>query len=239
MSLSLVRALLWIDPLVVAATALMGTVNIVAALCGAGGEAQLRIARRWSRMLLAICGVRVSVEGLEKIDPAASYVFVSNHLSYMDTPVVLAYVPAQFRFLAKRGLFLIPFIGSHLRRAGHISVPRGDPRAAMKTLAEAAKTVSQKRISLLVFPEGGRSDTGLLKPFKEGAAFLGIKSGVPLVPVCIAGTYEVLPMGSIHVKPGRVRLIIGDPIPTAGLVSRDRAAINKLLYERIAAAQDK
>jgi len=213
----------------------MGTLNFVAALFGAGGEVQLKIARRWSRMLLAVSGVKVGVEGLEKIEPGGSYVFVSNHLSYMDTPVVLAYVPAQFRFLAKRGLFMIPFIGSHLKRAGHIPVPREDPRAALKTLAEAARTVEEKRISLLVFPEGGRSATGRLQPFKEGAAYLGIKSGVPLVPLCLRGTYEVLPMGSIHVKPGRVKLLIGDPIPTKNLNARDRGAVNRLLHERIAA----
>jgi 1-acyl-sn-glycerol-3-phosphate acyltransferase len=234
MSFSSLRALLWIDPLIVLATSIMGTVNLAAALFGASGRFQLKIARLWSRMLLAVSGVRVTVEGLEKIDPEASYVFVSNHLSYMDTPVVLAFVPAQFRFLAKAGLFKVPFIGSHLKRAGHIPVPREDPRAALKTLAEAARTVQEKKISLLVFPEGGRSATGRLKPFKEGAAYLGIKAGVPLVPICMKGTYEILPLGSGHVKPGLVKLVIGDPIPTSDLTTRDRSAINKLLYERVA-----
>ena len=234
MFLSHLRALFWIDPLIVLATALMGSINMIAALFGAGGGTQLKIARRWSRMLLAIAGVRVTVEGLEKLDPERSYVFVSNHVSYMDTPVVLAHIPAQFRFLAKRGLFKIPFIGNHLRQAGHIPVPREDPRAALKTLAEAARTVVEKRISLLVFPEGGRSQACRLQRFKEGAAYLGIKSGVPLVPICLKGTFEILPMGSIIVRGGPVTLEISDPIPTENLTSRDRAAINKLLYERIA-----
>ena len=114
----------------------------------------------------------------------------------MDTPVVLANIPVQFRFLAKSGLFQIPLLGTHLARAGHIPVPRDDARAAVKTMTTAAQVIRERGISLLIFPEGGRSHTGELASFKEGAAYIAIRAGVPLVPIVLKGTREVLPFGS-------------------------------------------
>ena len=132
----------------------------------------------------------------------------------MDTPVVLANIPVQFRFLAKRGLFQIPLLGTHLTRAGHIPVPRDDARAAVKTMTTAAQAIRERGISLLIFPEGGRSQTGELAAFKEGAAYIAIRAGVPLVPIALKGTREILPYGSGHVRSGSVTMRIGDPIPT-------------------------
>jgi 1-acyl-sn-glycerol-3-phosphate acyltransferase len=177
--------------------------------------------------------VRVQVEGLEKIDTNASYVFIANHLSYMDTPVVLSNIPVQFRFLAKKGLFQIPFLGTHLARAGHIPVPREDPRAAVKSLSLAAETIRAHGISVLIFPEGGRSPDGALHPFKEGAAYIAIKAGVPVVPVAIIGTREVMAMGSATIRRGNVHLRIGEPIPTADLTLRDRHVLTAAVRERI------
>jgi 1-acyl-sn-glycerol-3-phosphate acyltransferase len=230
---SILRALLIADPLIVLATAAMGTVSLLVSLFDSSGRAQHSVARAWSRMLLAVSGVKVSVEGLEKISEHTSCVLVSNHLSYMDTPVVLAFIPLEFRFLAKKSLFKIPFIGYHLHRAGHIPVPRGNARASLKTLSEAARIIQERAVSILVFPEGGRSP-GALREFKEGAAYIAIKSGTAAVPVGISGTREVLPMGSIIVRPGKVRLRIGDPISTAGLTLRDRVRLNEQLRECIA-----
>jgi 1-acyl-sn-glycerol-3-phosphate acyltransferase len=153
----------------------------------------------------------------------------------MDTPVVLAHVSVQFRFLAKRGLFQIPFLGQHLSRAGHIPVPRGDPRAAVKTLAKAAETIQEKKISLLVFPEGGRSHDGVLRAFKDGGAYIGIRAGVPLVPIVLLGTREVLPYGSGTVRPGVVTLRILKPIVTENHVLKDRKALTDEVRELIAA----
>ncbi len=159
--------------------------------------------------------------------------FVSNHLSYMDTPVVLAHIPLQFRFLAKRGLFQIPFLGQHLSQAGHIPVPREDPRAAVKTMQLAAETIQRKKISLLIFPEGGRSEDGRLAPFKEGAAYIAIRAGAPIVPVVLAGTREVLPFGSGIVRSGPVTLRILKPIETAQLTLKDRGALTGKLHDLI------
>jgi 1-acyl-sn-glycerol-3-phosphate acyltransferase len=175
----------------------------------------------------------VKLGGLEKLQPNVGYVFASNHLSLFDTPLVIAKIPAQFRFLAKESLFHVPFIGSHLKRAGHIAVPREDPRAAVKVMSMAAKLIQEEGVSILVFPEGGRSDDGLLQEFKEGAAYIAIKAGAPIVPIAIAGTREILPMGSITLRGGEARLRIGEPIPTAGMKLSEREPLTTLVRERI------
>jgi 1-acyl-sn-glycerol-3-phosphate acyltransferase len=230
--LGFLRAAFFTDPLIVLATIVMGIASLVTSLFDPTGRAQHGVARRWARMLLRIGGVRVRVEGLERISPDASYVFVSNHLSYMDTPLVIAHIPVQFRFLAKKGLFKVPFIGYHLKRAGHIPVPRGDARASLRTLAESARIVRERGVSVLVFPEGGRAP-GAMRDFKEGAAYIAIKAGAPVVPLGIAGTRRVLPMDSLLVRGGDVRLRIGEPIPTAGLAIHDHRRLTQDLYQRV------
>jgi 1-acyl-sn-glycerol-3-phosphate acyltransferase len=232
MSLSLLRALLITDPLIYLATAVMGSISLFTSLFDATGRAQHAVARAWARLLLLISGVKVKVEGGEHIDPKGSYVIASNHLSFMDTPVVLAHIPLQFRFLAKKGLFKIPFIGYHLHRAGHLPVPRDDARAAVKTLNDAGRMVRERGISLLVFPEGGRS-MGELQEFREGAAYMAIRAGVPLVPVALVDTHRILPMGSVNVRPGRVAVRIGTPIPTSTLRIHDREALTAQVRERV------
>jgi 1-acyl-sn-glycerol-3-phosphate acyltransferase len=219
------RGLLWADPLIVLATIFFGTLSLVVSFFDPTCRVQIKVARAWARTLLAVSGVIVSVEGLEHILPGGSYVFIANHLSYMDTPVVLAHVPVQFRFLAKRGLFQIPFLGTHLSRAGHIPVPREDARAAVKTLQTAAETIREKKISLLIFPEGGRSHDGELRKFKEGGAYIAIRAGVPLVPLAIIGTRKILPYGSGVVESGRVILRILKPIETGNLTLKDRGSV--------------
>jgi 1-acyl-sn-glycerol-3-phosphate acyltransferase len=151
----------------------------------------------------------------------------------MDIPAVLATIPLEIRFFAKQGLFQIPLLGTHLNRAGHLPVVRGDPRASVKILQQAAHRLRNDGITPLLFPEGGRSPAEM-REFKEGAAHLAIKAGVPIVPVGLAGTREVLAMGSVIVRPGKVRVRVGDPIETAGLKSHDRAELNSRLRERIA-----
>ena len=225
--MSFLRALLITDPLVVIATIVFGSVSLVASFFDPTGRRQAAIARAWSQTLLWVSGVKVTVEGLEKIRADCGYVFVANHASYMDTPVVLANIPVQFRFLAKRGLFQIPFLGTHLARAGHIPVPRDDARASVKTMMRAAQVIRDRGISLLIFPEGGRTHTGEMGPFKEGAAFIAIRAGAPLVPMALLGTRAVLPYGSVNVRKGHVTMRIGDPIPTSDAVPHDRVRLTE------------
>ncbi|MBZ5611438.1 MAG: 1-acyl-sn-glycerol-3-phosphate acyltransferase [Acidobacteriia bacterium] len=236
--MSRLRSIFFTDPLIIVSTIVFASVSLLASLTDPEKKRQAALAAAWARFLLRVSGVKVKVEGLERIAKDGSYVFVSNHLSYMDTPVALANIPVQFRFLAKRGLFQIPFLGWHLGRAGHIQVPRGDARAGVKTLNLAAEVVRTCGISLLIFPEGGRSQDGALGSFKEGAAFIAIRAGVPLVPICLQGTREVLPFGSGTVRSGMVSMRIGDPIPTHQATDRDRARLTEELRHRIVALLD-
>jgi len=229
------RAYVITAPAIILATISFGLVSLVTSLFETSGRRQIAVARAWARSLLWVSGVKVTVEGLEKISPDGSYVFVSNHLSYMDTPVVLANIPVQFRFMAKRGLFQIPLLGTHLARAGHVPVPRDDPRAAVKAMTAAAQIIRDRGISLLIFPEGGRSHDGGLQPFKEGGAHIAIRAGVSLVPVALNGTREILPYGSGCVRSGAVTMRIGDPIATTGAQARDREPLTAELRSRIVA----
>lgn len=230
---ALVWSLVIVDPLIALSTILCGCVSIVISIFDSTGDKTLVVARFWARTLLFFTGVRVEVEGLEKIDREGHYVFCSNHLSYMDTPVVLTHIPVQFRFLAKEGLFKIPFLGTHLTQAGHVPVALDDPRAAVKIMGHAAEIIQKRAVSLLIFPEGGRSETGVLQPFKEGAAYIALKAHVPLVPIAIVGTRDVLPMHGKVFRSGTVRLRIGDPIPTQGMILKDRSRLTNEARKQI------
>ena len=230
--MSLVRSLVFSTPLIVLCTIVMGTLSLIASFFDRTGNSQHQLARVWARMLLGVSFIRVRVEGLEKLDPRGAYVFVSNHGSFMDIPALLASLPQQFRFFAKKGLFRIPLLGTHLRRAGHLPVDRSSPRASLKSMMEAARIISERGVSVLNFPEGGRSAVGL-REFKEGPAYIAIKAGVPVVPVAIVGMRELLPMGAIHLRSGNVVLRVGDPISTNGLKASDRMELTERLYREV------
>jgi 1-acyl-sn-glycerol-3-phosphate acyltransferase len=232
--MSLLRSSLFSIPLVVLATIVLGTCSIIAGWFDPSGRTQHALARVWGRILLAVSFIHVRAEGLERLDAHRNYVFVSNHASYMDIPALLSLLPYQFRFFAKKSLYRIPFLGTHLRRAGHLQVDRSSARASLKTMSEGARIVAERGVSLLLFPEGGRNPKGL-RAFKEGAAYIAIKAGVPVVPMALIGMRELLPMGSIHLRSGRAVLRIGNPIPTAGMKISDREALNERLYAEVAA----
>lgn len=230
-------AFLWtmvfVDPLIILSTIFFGTISVTASFFEKDGRIQTAMARYWARSLLKFAGTRVTVEGIEKICLDKPYVFVSNHLSYMDTPVVLAHVPMNFRFMAKSGLFQIPFLGTHLQRAGHIPVPLEDPRKSVKALTKGAEVIRNLGISVLIFPEGGRSITGVLQEFKEGAAYVAIKAGVPMVPLALVGTRKVLAMGEATFHRAKVKLRVGDPLITTGLTLHQRHELMNQARARI------
>ncbi len=230
--MSFLRSLLFSTPLIVLATIVMGTLSILASLFDRTGNSQHRLARVWGRILLAVSFIRVRPEGLENLDPSATYVFVANHASYMDIPALLTCLPFQFRFFAKKGLYKIPFLGTHLRRAGHIPVDRSSARNSLKSMTEGARIIAARHVSVLLFPEGGRSPAGL-RAFKEGAAYIAIKARVPAVPIAIVGMRRLLPQGSIHLRSGVATVRIGEPIATGGYTVSDRAELNQRLYAEI------
>jgi len=230
--MSFLRSLFFSTPLIVLATIVMWSCSMAASLFDPSGRSQHRMAQIWGKLLLAVTFIRVRVEGLEKLDQGGNYVSVANHTSYMDIPAILARLPHQFRFFAKTGLFRIPFLGWHLKRAGHLPVDRSNARNSLKSMSEGARMVAERGISVLLFPEGGRTAEGL-RPFKEGAAYIAIKAGVPVAPMAIVGMRPLLPMGSIHLRAGGVVLRIGNPIPTVGLKLRDREALTERLREEV------
>jgi 1-acyl-sn-glycerol-3-phosphate acyltransferase len=231
--MSFLRSLLITTPLIALATIVMGALSLPASLLGASADTLHRLARIWGRMLLAASFIRVRAEGVKKLDPRATYVFAANHGSYMDIPALLAALPYQFRFFAKKGLFKIPLLGTHLGRAGHLPVDRTNARNSLKSMTEGARIVRERGTSVLLFPEGGRNPVGL-RDFKEGAAYIAIKAGVPVVPVAIVGMRPLLPQGSIHIHTGRVTVRIGDPIPTSGLTLKDRDELTAQLRRELA-----
>ena len=231
--MSLLRSLFISTPLIVLSTTVLGTLSLILSFFDKTGRTQHRVARWWGASLLAAAFIRVRVTGLEKLDPNGVYVFVGNHASLMDIPAFLARLPFQFRFFAKKGLYQIPFIGTHLNRAGHLPVDRSSARASLKSMTEGARIIAARKVSVLLFPEGGRAPKGL-REFKEGAAYIAIKAGVPAVPMALVGMREKLPMGSIHLRSGVVTLCIGDPIPTAGMAVGDRVELTARLYREIA-----
>ena len=233
MSWAFVKTLFFKAPWTIFFTALMGSLSLLTAPFDKGGNRQCKIARIWARLLLVGFGLKVKVEGGEKIDPSKNYIFVSNHLSYTDTPTILGNIPANFRFMAKSGLFKIPLLGHHLRTASHIPVSLDNPREAVRSLTEASRVIREHNLSVLIFPEGGRTE-GKLEPFKEGAAYVAIKSGLTIIPIAVIGTREAMPMHGFSVRGGDVTLRIGDPISTEGMTTKDREALTNRLYEAVA-----
>lgn len=228
-----IRSVLISDLAAILLTIVMGAISFLCSFGDRHGRLQHRIARQWGRMLLAVSFVRCTVRGAEKIDPHTSYVVVANHSSYMDTPTLYSALPLEIRFFAKKGLFSIPLLGGHLQRAGHLPVVRDDPRASLKSMTEGAKLIRQRGISVLLFPEGGRTEAGI-RPFKEGAAYIAIKAGVPVLPVGLVNMRSVLPMHSLLLRPAGVEVNIGEPVDTTGMNLHDRARLNEILQERVA-----
>jgi len=220
-------------PLVYLYTLVLGILSLLSSLFDRSGRVQHWFARLWARMILKTGPIPVHVEGLENIDPAQPAVYAANHLSALDIPVLLAEIPGQFRIMAKKELFRYPMLGWHLKRSGQIPIVLGDAHASVGSLKRAGRAL-RKGLPLMVFPEGGRSPSGQLQPFMGGAFFAAIAEQVPVVPVAIVGTYEMLPMNSFHVLPGEVEMLIGRPIPTIGMRLRDMDKLAALVREAIA-----
>jgi 1-acyl-sn-glycerol-3-phosphate acyltransferase len=226
---SYARSLLVTAPLIGLYTAVMGSISVASSLIDSTGRMQHTCARIWSRMILWTAGVQTTVRGLENIRPGVPYVFCVNHQSHMDIPIVLVSLPVQFRFLAKKQLFGIPFLGWHLRRSGQVSIDRENPRAAVKSIRAAAAQV-QSGTPIVIFPEGGTSVDGAIHPFKGGGFLLATQSRVDVIPVTICGSRQVLVPKTYHVRSGKVDVIVGSPISSVGLSSDTLAART---YEKI------
>jgi 1-acyl-sn-glycerol-3-phosphate acyltransferase len=187
----------------------------------------------WAKTALRFAGVRTAARGVEKL-PSGNFVLAVNHQSHFDALVLFNHIHRHLRFVAKRELTKIPVFGPAIRRAGNVVVDRSGGDADKKLLAEAVEAV-RTRVSLCFFAEGTRSDDGLLRPFKKGAAVFAIDAQVPLVPAALAGTHAILPKGALTVRSKPAALVIGDPIDTTGMTHADRDALTQRAHAAVAA----
>jgi len=213
-------------------TAVLGTTVLLVSLADKSGRLQHRIARLWARGCLWGAWSRVTVVGAENLRKHKVAVYASNHTSYMDTPVIFATLPFQFRILAKKSLWGWPFIGWYLRRSGQMPVDTDNPHATLSSLGGGVKAL-RSGMPLFVFPEGGRTVEGRLQAFLSGAAYLAIRAQVPLVPLALSGGYELLPIHTHHFYPCKLTLHVGEPIETKGMTVRQIDELTERLRNRI------
>lgn len=217
---------------VVTAT-LASAVHAIALAALTPGAAGLHaVGRAWGRSVLDASGVRVTVSGGEGIEPGRPYVFMANHQSNYDIPVLLGHLPVEFRWLAKKELFRIPLFGRAMTAIGSIAIDRGDRESAFGSLRRAADVLA-RGIPMMIFPEGTRSPNGPMLPFKKGGFMLAIGSGAPIVPVAIRGTRAVMPKGRWLITGGEVALVIGKPMATAGMGPDHRDGLMQQVREAL------
>jgi 1-acyl-sn-glycerol-3-phosphate acyltransferase len=209
---------------VVVATVVYGTITLVLSIFSR--PAARYVAKLWCVHLLRLSGARVKVEGAEKLSGGRRYVFVCNHQSAFDIPVLYAGLPNQLSFIAKKELFLLPFFGWGIAAIGHIWVDRGNARKARLSIKRGVSKLKREHTSLVVFPEGTRSLDGTVGPFKKGSFTLALESGVEVVPVAVRGTRELLPKGSLTVRPGTAFVYIADPLDVETVRSLDKASLS-------------
>jgi len=202
-------------PAIAVYTIVLGTASLLGSLFERRGRFAHACARTWSWLILATTGVSVDVRGLERLSPARTYVFVSNHQSIYDIPVIFANLPYQLRIIAKESLGSFPFLGWHLRRSGHLLVDRKRPDRA--GILGRWRALVKEGLSLIIFPEGTRSPDGRLSAFKAGSFLLAIEAKLPIVPVSVDGTRFVMHKGELTTKPGAVRLTVHPPVETEAL----------------------
>jgi 1-acyl-sn-glycerol-3-phosphate acyltransferase len=213
------RTVFFLIPAITVYTIVLGTMSLGSSLFERSGYFAHWCARTWSRLILATSGVRVKARGLDRLEPGRTYVFVANHQSIYDIPILFWSLPYQLRIIAKESLGNIPFLGWHLRRTGHMLVDRRHPDPT-KIFGWAARLMSNG-LSLIVFPEGTRSRDGRVARFKGGSFYLALEAGLPVVPLSVVGSRHVMLKGRLTSYPGEVQLIVHEPIDTRGLVRSD------------------
>jgi 1-acyl-sn-glycerol-3-phosphate acyltransferase len=194
-------------------TGFFAVIIILTSFVSTGGETPHKVARIWAKCILAASNIKVTVKGLSNLNRTGFYIYMPNHVSNFDIPVLHAYLPVQFRWLAKAELFKIPIFGYAMKRAGHISIDRFDRKSAIQSLNKASEII-RNGTSVIIFPEGTRSQNQNIQSFKKGGFVLAVDSGVPIIPVIIHGTWSIMQKKQILVKPGNVVLEIKKPINT-------------------------
>lgn len=229
---SRLRSYFIFDPLIWFITVFLGIVSIPVSLFGEKGRILHGFARFWSQLIMKIICSPTTVTGLEKIDTSKPHVYAVNHASALDIPVLYVYLPFQFRIAFKKELLAYPIVGWHLKRSGQICVDQQNPAASIGSIRSALKSL-KSGLPLVIFPEGGRTPDGQVKPFLPGAFFLAIKAQVDIVPVALVGTYELLPMNTYHIKCRPLEMRVGRPISTAGYTLRNMEELSDKVHQEV------
>jgi 1-acyl-sn-glycerol-3-phosphate acyltransferase len=234
------RTVFYLIPAITVYTIVLGAASLVSSLFDRRGRFAHACARAWSWLILKTTGVRVTVEGLDRLTPGRTYIFVANHQSHYDTPVVFSSLPFQLRIIAKESLARFPVLGWHLKRGGHLFVDRRSPDRA--GILKRWRALVSEGLSLIIYAEGTRSRDGQVARFKAGSFLLAIEAGLPVVPLAIIGSRKVMPKGRLQTEPGHVKLVIHEPIPapTSGSPSiQDAKALATRVHSIVARAVEK
>jgi 1-acyl-sn-glycerol-3-phosphate acyltransferase len=223
--LSRLRSYFILDPLVWAYTLAMGVLALPGGLFDRDGKRLHWFSRAWSWLIMKTILSPVKVTGLDKIDTSKPHVYAVNHASALDIPVLYVNLPFQFRIVFKKELLSYPIVGWQLKRSGQVCIDQQKPANSIAAIRSAVKSL-KAGMPLVIYPEGGRTSDGEIKPFLPGAFFLAIKAQVDIVPVALVGTYELLPMNTYHIKCRPLGMRVGEPISTAGLTMRDMEVVS-------------
>ncbi len=219
-------------------TVLWGTVATLYSPFDRGGRFTCWVGRQWIGWILATCHIEVECEGRERLDPRQPFVLMTNHQSVFDVAAIVMTLPTTFHFVAKKELAWVPFFGWALKLSGvGIMIDRSNNARAVASLRRAAERIRQGA-HVIIFPEGTRSRTGELQPFKSGGFHLALQAQVPIVPATISGTQRITPSDSLRVESGRIKIRYHTPIPTAGLERADRERLKQQVWEAIQAGFD-
>src|ERR1017187_4207133 len=223
--LSRLRSYCIFDPLIWLYTVVLGIISLPVTLFPNRERALHGFSRTWSWLIMKTIFSPVKVTGLENIDSSQPHVYAVNHASALDIPVLYVYLPFLFRIAFKSELLSYPIVGWHLKRSGQVCIDQQNPSRSISSIRAALKGL-KAGLPLVIFPEGGRTPDGEIKPFLPGTFFLAIKAQVDIVPVALVGTYELLPMNTYHIKCRPLEMRVGRPISTVGLAPRDLESLS-------------
>ena len=230
--LSRLRSYFFYDPLIWLYTIFMGLLALPGGLFDRSGRRLHWFSTTWSRLIMKTIFSPVTVTGLDKIDTSKPHVYAVNHGSALDIPVLYANLPFQFRIAFKKELLSYPVVGWQLKRSGQVCIDQQNPSHSVSSIRAAFKGL-KAGLPLVIFPEGGRTPDGEIKPFLSGAFFLAIKAQVDIVPVALVGTYELLPMNTYHIKSRPLEMRVGKPISTLGLKGHDLQALSAKVQKAV------
>lgn len=230
--LSRLRSYLVFDPLIWFYTLILGVAALPGGMFDRSGRRLHGFSRLWSWLIMKTIFSPVKVTGFEKVDTSKPHVYAVNHASALDIPVLYVHLPFQFRIAFKKELLAYPVVGWQLKRSGQICIDQQNPSHSISSIRAALKGL-KSGLPLVIYPEGGRSPDGYIKPFLPGAFFLAIKAQVDIVPVALVGTYELLPMDTYHIKCRPLEMRVGEPISTEGLTMRDLESLSARVQKAV------